>query len=92
VAKAVATVPDKNCTGKLLVSFFWPFKGEYRVILLGKDYDYVVVTGSTMDYLWILSRQPKISKDLHDDLTAYVSSKGYHPEKIIWVTQDKNEP
>ncbi len=91
VAKAVATVPDKNCTGKLLVSFFWPFNGEYRVIRLGKDYDFVVVTGSTMDYLWILSRQPKISKDLHDDLTAFVSSKGYDLERIIWVKQDNNE-
>jgi hypothetical protein len=31
--------------------FFWPFKGEYRVILLGKDYEYVVVTCNTMEYL-----------------------------------------
>ncbi|MEI6293544.1 MAG: lipocalin family protein [Methanomicrobiales archaeon] len=90
-AKAVATVPDKTCTGKLLVSFFWPFKGEYRVVRIGKDYDYAVVTGSTMDYLWILSRQPVISKDLHDDLCAFVSSKGYDLEKIIWVKQEKNE-
>ena len=87
----MATVPDKTCTGKLLVSFFWPFKGEYRVVRIGKDYDYAVVTGSTMDYLWILSRQPVISKDLHDDLCAFVSSKGYDLEKIIWVKQEKNE-
>jgi apolipoprotein D and lipocalin family protein len=90
-AKAVATVPDKNCTGRLLVSFFWPFKGEYRVIRLGKDYDYVVVTSSTMEYLWILSRQPTIRKDLCDELTAFVASKGYDLKKIIWVKQDQNE-
>jgi len=89
--KGVAIIPDTNCTGRLLVSFFWPFKGEYRVILLGKDYDYVVVTSSTMDYLWILSRHPSIRKDLHDALIAFVASKGYDPEKIIWVKQDRNE-
>jgi apolipoprotein D and lipocalin family protein len=90
-AKAIATVPDKKCTGRLLVSFFWPFKGEYRVIRLGKDYDYVVVASSTMDYLWILSRQPTIRKDIYDELTAFVASKGYDLKKIIRVKQDQNE-
>ena len=44
-----------------------------------------------MDYLWILSRQPTIRKDLYDELTAFVASKGYDLKKIIWVKQDQNE-
>ena len=44
VAKGVAWVPDKNCTGRLFVSFFKPFKGDYRVIRLDQEnYSYSVI-------------------------------------------------
>src|SRR5690606_33866936 len=32
MAKATAWVPDKSCTGKLLVSFFRPIRSEYNII------------------------------------------------------------
>lgn len=89
VAKAVAWVPDKNCTGKLLVSFFWPFRSEYKIILLDeKEYKYAVVTSSTMNYLWILSRETKISNELFDELMEFISSKGFDVSKIINVAQN----
>lgn len=88
-AKAVAWAPDKNCTGKLLVSFFWPFKSEYKIILLDeKEYKYAVVTSSTMNYLWILSRETRISNKLNDELMEFISSKGFDVSKIINVTQN----
>jgi len=88
IAKGVAWIPDKNCTGKLLVSFFWIFKSQYNIILLDEvDYSYSVVTSSTNNYLWILSRKPKISNELYDNLIKFVSSKGFDFAKIIKVTQ-----
>lgn len=89
LAKAIAWVPDKNCTGKLLVSFFWPIKSEYKIILLDeKEYKYAVVTSSTMKYLWILSRETKISDELYNELIEFISSKGFDVSKIINVTQN----
>ena len=86
--KGVAYIPDKNCTGKLLVSFFWIIKSQYNIILLDeKDYNYAVVTSSTNNYLWILSRTPKISDELYDNLVDFVKSKGFDISKIIRVTQ-----
>ncbi len=88
-AKAVAWVPDKNCTGRLYVSFFRPFKSEYKIILLDeKDYKYAVVTSGTMNYLWILSREPIIDKDLYDDIMGFASSKGFDVSKIVRVAQN----
>jgi len=88
IAKGIAWIPDKNCTGKLLVSFFWIFKSQYNIILLNEvDYSYSVVTSSTNNYLWILSRKPKISNELYDDLVKFVSSKGFDIAKIIKVAQ-----
>ncbi len=86
--KGVAFIPDKNCTGKLLVSFFWIIKSQYNIILLDKkDYSYVVITGSTNNYLWIMSRTPKISTELYDNLINFVASKGFDISKIIKVAQ-----
>ena len=51
-----AASPD----GELRVSFFRPFYGDYRIIELDPEYRYAVVTGSTRDYLWVLSRTPKL--------------------------------
>lgn len=91
VTKGVAWVPDKNCTGKLLVSFFWLIKSEYKIILLDeKEYKFAVVTGSTMNYLWILTRESRISNELYNKLVSYAASKGFAVAKLIRVTQDKN--
>lgn len=49
------TVDDTN--SKLKVSFFWPFYGDYWVIMLADDYSYAVVSEPTKEYLWILSRK-----------------------------------
>ena len=88
IAKGVAWIPDKNCTGQLLVSFFWIFKSQYNIILIDEtDYSYSVVTSSTINYLWILSRKPKISNELYDNLVKFVSSKGFDVTKIIKVAQ-----
>ena len=90
VAKGVAWAPDKNCTGKLLVSFFWLFKSEYKIIRLDEEnYNFAVVTSSKMNYLWILSREPKISNELYNDLISFVSSKGFDVTKLIKVIQNK---
>ncbi len=88
LAKGVAWPPDKNCTGKLLVSFFWIFKSQYNIIMLDvKEYSYAVITSNTNNYLWILSRKPQISSELYDNLIKFVSSKGFDVTKIIKVAQ-----
>ena len=88
VAKGVAWIPDKNCTGKLLVSFFRLFKSEYKIILLDEiKYNYAVVTSSKMNYLWILSKKPKINNELYDELISFAALKGFDVTKLIKVTQ-----
>lgn len=90
VAKATAWVPDKECTGKLLVSFFKPFRSEYNIIKLDEaNYSYAVVTGNSKKYFWILSREPKISDNLYNDLISFASGNGFDTTKIIKVIQDK---
>lgn len=64
--------PEK---GDLLVSFFRPFYFLYRIVLLGKDYQYSVVISSGGKYLWILAREKTLSdgdrKEIRDFLEKW---------------------
>ena len=55
-----ARVVDTHTNAKLEVSFFRPFWGEYWVIDLDREYRWAVVGHPSRDYLWILSRTPRM--------------------------------
>ena len=53
---------------KLKVSFFRPFYGDYWVLMLDKNYDYVVVGTPSREYLWILSRTSKLDEEIKNQI------------------------
>ena len=72
----------------LRVSFFGPFYGDYRIMLLYEDYQWVLVGGSDESYLWILARTPKISDEVKERILAEATRRGYDVGKLIWVEQE----
>jgi len=77
--------------GMLKVSFFGPFYGAYNVIALDQQgYQWSMVAGPNRKYLWILSRQPKMDKDIYDELVAKAASLGFDTGALIVVDQAKN--
>lgn len=85
-----AWLRNKNCTGSLWVRFFWPFKSEYNVIKVDKNYRYAVVMGESKDNLWILSRNPHMEKETYSDIIDFLNEKDFDIQKIINPRQDKN--
>ncbi len=76
-------------TGRLKVSFFGPFYGDYNIIALDKpDYNYALVSGG-QDYLWILSRTPQLSQPIKQELIARAKLLGFATDKLIFVNQTK---
>ena len=77
--KAKFKNPDaKPQTGELLVSFFWPFYSDYRIIELAPDYNsYAVVTAGSRDYLWVLARKPTMEKTQLDGILNRMSAHGF---------------
>jgi len=78
-------------TAALKVSFFGPFYGGYNVIALDKDYQYALVSGPNRDYLWILSRTPRIPESVKQNYLAIARSLNFPVDSLIWVNQDRNE-
>ena len=72
----------------LRVSFFGPFYADYRVMLLDSSYQYALIGSGSDDYLWILSRTPKISDDVKATILGEAKRRGYATEELIWVKQE----
>ena len=74
--------------GELRVSFFWPFYGAYRIIEVDPEYRYAVVTGSSRDYLWILSRTPKLPESLLAAIIGRLGKLGFAMDKLEFPRQE----
>lgn len=70
---------------KLKVQFFWPFRSDYYIIDLADDYSYAIVGEPGRNYLWILSRTPKMNPDLYQSLVKKCGNKGF-PVEFLEVT------
>lgn len=88
VAKGYAYQPE-NGIGILKVSFFRPFYGEYKIIYLEEDYSAAIVTSSTKDYLWILSRTPEMSEVQKQRYLEFLRLRGFPLEKLQWMHWQK---
>ena len=81
-AKGKAFIVPGSNNAKLRVQFFWPFRGDYWILDLDKDYTYAVVGLPSRKYCWILSRTPQMKKELLDKLIEELRVKGFEVDKM----------
>lgn len=81
-AHGKAWIPNPEQPAKLLVQFFWPFRGDYWVIELGDNYEYAVVGHPSRNYLWILSRTPQMDPRKVEEIYGRLSKVGYDLSRI----------
>ena len=87
-ARGVAWIPDKSIPAKLKVQFFWPFKGNYWIIDLDKEYKHVLVGDPSFKYLWILCRDKVIDEMSYKKLLERAVTEGFNVKPIIKVEHD----
>lgn len=87
-AEGKASFAESSEKGYLKVSFFGPFYGAYIIFDLDKEnYQYSMICGPDRNYLWILSRTPKISDELKNRLIQKASASGFDASKLIFPVQ-----
>lgn len=85
-AEGKAYFVDNPDQGRLKVSFFGPFYASYNIIALDKQrYSYAMVTGPSLDYLWILSRSPHLDEEIQNRLKAQAKRLGFPTDELITV-------
>ncbi|MDZ7820464.1 MAG: lipocalin family protein [Candidatus Marinimicrobia bacterium] len=84
-AKAKAVIPDPDEPGRIQVSFFGPFYSDYNIIALDTaDYQWSLVSGSSRDYLWVLSRKPQLDPAVFAKLKAIAGNYGFDTSALIF--------
>jgi len=82
-SKGHAWVVDPISNARLKVSFFWPFRGDYWIIELGRNYEYAVVGTPSRKYLWVLSRDQTISAELYAAILQRAAQKGFYTGAMV---------
>ncbi len=89
-ATGKARIPDP-AKARLEVSFFWIFYSDYYILELDTmDYQYALVGSSSDNYLWILSRTPKLDEETYNRLVAEANERGYYTDQLFKVPQKIN--
>ena len=85
--ETIGKAKTTDISGLLRVSFFLNFYSDYRVLMIDKDYQYVLVGGNSPKYLWILSRTPQLSSEILNNIINVAKEKGYDTDDLIFVEQ-----
>lgn len=80
-------VKDKS-EAQLKVSFFKPIWAGYNVIDIDDNYQYALVAGNSLKYLWILSRKKEMPESIKQRFLEKAKKIGYKTEELIWVKHD----
>jgi len=82
-AKGRAWSVDPVGNARLKVSFFWPFRGDYWIIDLGKEYEYAVVGAPSREYLWVLARQPTLDESVYTGILERTERLGFDVKRLV---------
>lgn len=69
----------------LKVSFFGPFYAGYNVVAIDPDYNYALVVGRNLDYMWILSREKTIPEEIRHLYLRKAQEIGYDTNNLVWT-------
>ncbi len=87
-ARGLARIVEPSSNAKLEVSFvslfgwrlFW---GDYWILDLGNDYEYVVVGTPSRKYAWILARHADLSPEVWAHASQVLIRAGYDPAELV---------
>ena len=82
-ARGIAWVVDPVTNAKLRVRFFWPFSGDYWIVDLDPDYQWVLVGEPKRNYLWILARTSTLDKHLYESIVKRAAGQGFDVARLI---------
>lgn len=71
---------------------FWPIKAEFVIVDLDPDYQVTIIGRSKRDYVWLMARQPQLSRDALASAIETIQRLGYDTAKLRMVPQSVREP
>ena len=67
------------------VSPLWPLKFNYLIIGLDTNYQWTVIGVPDQKYVWLMTREKQVSKELIDKVVSEIIAKGYNMDSLVRV-------
>ena len=80
-------IMDKKSNALWGMQFIWPIKADFRVVYLSDDYSYTIIGRNKRDYVWLMSRSPRMSDEDYSNAMSFIESIGYDMTKIVKIPQ-----
>ncbi len=87
-----ATIDENTHNAQWHVRTIWPLKQQYVVSYLEPDYSSAIVARDSRDYVWILSRSPRLSDARMADYRGRIAALGYDMSKFKVFPQNGAKP
>lgn len=82
-AKGVAKIVEGSNNAKLRVSFFRPFYGDYWVLALEPNYQWVLVGAPSRKFGWVLSRSAQLDDATYSAILDKAAALGYDKTQFV---------
>ena len=85
--EATGTIKFKGVEtrGQMEVAYYLPIYLDYNVLDIDEDYRYALVSGNSMNYLWLLSRENSMPEEMKQRFLQKASSLGFDISKLEWM-------
>jgi apolipoprotein D and lipocalin family protein len=81
-------IKNSKTNAHWIVSPMWPLKFNYLVIGLGDDYEWTAIGVPNEAYLWIMSRDPQMTKDKIEEILRTLENDKYNIDNLVYVEHD----
>lgn len=85
--EATGTIKFKGLEtrGQLEVAYFLPIYLDYNILDIDENYQYALVSGSGLGYLWLLSRESSMPEEMKQRFLQKSSTLGFDISKLEWM-------
>jgi apolipoprotein D and lipocalin family protein len=71
--------------GQLEVAYFLPIYLDYHILDMDENYQYALVSGSGMGYLWLMSRESSMPEEMKQRFLQRATGLGFNISKLEWM-------
>ncbi len=85
--EASGTIKFKSAEtrGQLEVAYYLPIYLDYNVLDIDDAYQYALVSGNGMGYLWLLSRESSMPEEMKQRFLQKAAGLGFEIDKLEWM-------
>jgi apolipoprotein D and lipocalin family protein len=85
--EATGTIKFKDAPtrGQFEVAYFLPIYLDYNILDIDDDYRYALVSGSGLNYLWLLSRESSMPEEMKQRFLQKATGLGFEISNLEWM-------